>query len=83
MKANKQKGFIDYFQLNAQEKKPISVKAINRKITIVNCNCKALIDKKYLKNIIFRKTFYKNKTDNLLVLVRLKNLLKTSNQILT
>jgi primosomal protein N' (replication factor Y) len=57
MKANKQKDLLmHYFQLNAQEKKkPISVKAIEKSQSSTAI-VKVLIDKKYLKNIIFRKT---------------------------
>ena len=78
MKANKQKDLLmHYFQLNAQEKKPISVKQLIEKSQSSSAIVKALIDKKIFEEYYIqedRVNFDKNKTDNLLVLSDAQNL---------
>jgi primosomal protein N' (replication factor Y) len=78
MKANKQKDLLmHYFQLNAQEKKPISVKQLIEKSQSSTAIVKALIDKKIFEEYYIqedRVNFDKNKTDNLLVLSDAQNL---------
>lgn len=78
MKANKQKDLLmHYFQLNAQEKKPISIKQLIEKAQSSSATVKALIDKKIFEEYYIqedRVNFEKNKTDNLLVLSDAQNL---------
>ena len=72
MKANKQKELLlHYFQLNAQEKTPISVKKLIEKANSSATIVKALIDKNIFEEYFIqedRVNFDKNKTEKLLVL---------------
>ena len=72
MKANKQKELLlNYFQLNAQEKKPISVKQLIEKSSSSTAIVKALIDKKIFEEYYIqedRVNFDKNKTNAKLTL---------------
>ncbi|WP_395054136.1 primosomal protein N' [Flavobacterium sp.] len=72
MKANKQKELLlNYFQLNAQEKKPISVKQLIEKSSSTSAIVKALIDKNIFEEYYIqedRVNFDKNKTNNKLTL---------------
>ena len=72
MKANKQKELLlHYFQLNAQEKTPLSVKKLIEKANSSATIVKALIDKNIFEEYFIqedRVNFDKNKTEKLLVL---------------
>ena len=72
MKANKQKELLlNYFQLNAQEKKPISVKQLTEKSGSSSAIIKALIDKNIFEEYYIqedRVNFDKNKTNAKLTL---------------
>lgn len=76
MKANKQKELLlNYFQLNAQEKKPISVKQLIEKSSSTSAIVKALIDKNIFEEYYIqedRVNFDKNKTNNKLTLSELQ-----------
>ena len=72
MKANKQKEvLLHYFQLNAQEKKPIAVKQLIEKASSSTAIIKALIDKNIFEEYYIqedRVNFDKNKTNTKLQL---------------
>ncbi|WP_395043588.1 primosomal protein N' [Flavobacterium sp.] len=72
LKSTKQKDLLmHYFQLNAQEKKPISVKQLIEKSCSTTAIIKALVDKNIFEEYFIqedRVNFDKNKVDNDLVL---------------
>lgn len=75
--ATKQKQVVlTYFQLQAQEKKPISVKQLTEKSNVTTATIKSLVDKAIFEEYYLqedRVNFHKNKTTNKLVLSASQN----------